>query len=278
MTAVVDRPPAPSAAPPTPGVRTAWRLVGSLAVAAMLFWGVSETISLLAHEERTFERSFSADGVQAIELDVESGSVEVVVDETLDEIVVEARVSDGLRRTGHDQVLGGGTLRLTGTCPLWMSTFCSVRYDVRVPDADIDVVGLLSDGSLRVDGTAGTISASSDNGSIELFDVHGNIRVSSDNGSLRGDEVDADTFTAETDNGRVDVGFSTPPTSVTAHSENGSIELRLPEVEGGYRVDMDTDNGSTDLGVATDPGSDRLVSARTDNGSIRVLSTEGSPR
>jgi hypothetical protein len=276
MTAVMD--PIPTTAPvaPTPGTRLAWRVVAGLAAAALLLWGVTQTVSVLAHEEHTETVTFPAAGVAEIDVRLESGSVDIVAAD-VEEITVRARISDGLRRTGHDERLVDGRLVLEGTCPIFLSTFCAVHYDVQVP-RDLDVVAHLDSGRLEVVGVHGSVEAASDNGSVAVTDVVGDIAIHSDNGSLEGEGLDAETVTASSDNGSIDLGFAEAPTTVTAESDNGSVELRLPEVAGGYLVDMDTDNGSTDLGVATDPGSTRRITATSDNGAIRVLSTEGTLR
>lgn len=267
MTAVLEPTPTPVA--PTPGVRRAWRIAASLAAAGLLVWGVGQAVSQLAHEEHTEVTTFDSAGVEVVDVDLVSGSVEITAAD-VDEITVEAHVSDGLRPTGHEERVDGNRLVLRATCPIWLSSFCSVDYDVTVPEA-MDVRATLGDGRLLLVGTTGSVEASSDNGGIALVDVEGDVELHSSNGSLEADGLAADTLTAETDNGSIDVGFAAPPTFVEARSDNGSIELRLPDATGGYRVDMDTDNGSTDLGVATDPASDRHISATTQNGDIRVL-------
>jgi hypothetical protein len=272
MTAVLDPvPPTPVA--PSPRVRTTWRVLGSLAAAGLLLFGVAEGISQLAHEEHTELRTFAADGVAVLDVDVASGSVDVTAAD-VDEITVEARVSRGLRPTGHDERLEGDRLVLSATCPLWLSEFCSVHYDVTVPP-EVEVRAHVGDGRLQVIGTSGPVEASTGNGSVTLVDVEGDADLHSGNGSIDADGMVADVVTADTENGSIDLGFVAAPTSVTADSSNGSVEVRLPEVDGGYRVDMDTDNGSTDLAVATDPASGRHVTATSDNGDVRVLGTDG---
>jgi DUF4097 and DUF4098 domain-containing protein YvlB len=272
MSTVLD-PVAPIPVAPSPGVRTTWRVLGSLAAAALLLWGVSQTVSLLAHEEHDEVSTFAADGVEVIDIHVEDGSIEVTAAD-VDEITVEAHVSDGLRPTAHDERLEQNRLVLESSCPLFLSTFCSVDYDVTVPE-DVDVRSSTSNGRLEVVGTTGSVEASSDNGSIVLVDVEGDVELHSSNGSLQADGLRAHTVTADTDNGGIHLAFAAAPSFVSAESDNGSVEVRLPEVAGGYRVDMSSDNGSTELGVATDPASDRHIEAFTDNGSVRVLGTEG---
>lgn len=277
MTAVMEpTPTTPTATAPSPGVRRAWRIAAAVAAVGLLVSGALQTILALAHEEHTETMAFASEGIDTIDLALSSGSVDITAAD-VDEITVEARISDGLRPTGHDERIEGNRLVLRTTCPVALSSFCEVHYDVQVP-VDMSVDADLDDGRLRVVGTVGSVDATNDNGSIALIDVEGEIHVASDNGLLDAEGLVADIVTAETDNGSIDIGFTEAPTYVVAQSDNGSVELRLPDVVGDYRVETETDNGSTDLGVATDPDSDRRISATTDNGAIRVLSTDGGPR
>lgn len=269
MTAVAgSRPTVPS------GPRTAWRVAASVAAVALVLWGTSQALTVLAHREERFTTSFPTVGVSTLEVDVASGSADVVAGD-VDEITVTTRVSEGFRRTGHVQEVRGDRLVLTGTCPLFGSTFCSVHYDVVVP-ADLAVVADVADGRLSVEGLRGPVTAVTDDGSIEVRGVEGDLVLDSDNGSIRGDGLVAATVEASTENGSVTLGFATPPDLVVAGSENGSVEVRVPPVAGDYRVEADTDNGSSEVGVATDPGSDRLVRVTTDNGDVRVLPVVGA--
>ena len=77
-------------------------------------------------------------------------------------------------------------------------------------------------------------------------------------------------MTASSDNGRVELDFAEAPDRVIASTDNGSIDIALPAVEGGYNVDTQTDNGSEDVTVLDNPSSPRTVDAETDNGSVTV--------
>src|SRR5680860_1389585 len=74
----------------------------------------------------------------------------------------------------------------------------------------------------------------------------------------------------ETDNGRIHLTFTEAPGSVRAHTDNGSITVRLPDDGGRYAVDADSDNGDVDIDVGTDPDAERTVAARSDNGAIDI--------
>lgn len=275
MSVGVDSPssPVPTVSPRT---RTAWKVAASAAAMLLLVFGVVQTISALAHGERTITRSFPAAGVASVDVEVSSGSIEVVAAE-VDEITVTATVSDGFRSTGAEQAIDGDRLVLTGACPLYLSTFCSVDYVVEVP-AEVAVVARVDDGPVRISGVAGAVEVSSDNSGIELLGLSGPVTVHSANGSLAGESLRSPSVEASTENGTVDLGFTTAPDTVLATSDNGSVEVRLPAVPGDYRVDAGTDNGLTEIGVATDPASSRSVVLRSDNGDLRVLPTGAGDR
>jgi hypothetical protein len=276
MTSVLDPRirPGPSTAPSA--ARSAWRAAASLAAAALLLGGLSQMVTVLAHEEHDLVRTFSADAVASIDVALESGSAVVMAADVTD-ITVTAHISDGLRSTGHSEEIVGDRLVLRGSCPAFLSSFCEVDYQIVVP-ADVGVTAQMENGGLSVTGTTGGVDASSENGAIDLLGVEGDIDVESANGALRGQDLSAGTVIAGTDNGAIDLSFGGAPDAVSAESANGSITLRLPEVTGAYRVEMDTDNGSTELGVATDPASARLVRAMSDNGSVRVVGLDALDR
>jgi len=269
-------PTTPSAPTVSPRASAAWKVAASAAAGLLLVFGVTQTLSALAHGERTISRTFAADGIERIEVDLSSGSIEVVAAD-VDEITVTATLSDGFRETGAVQEVVDDRLVLTGTCPLYLSAFCAVDYDVRVPK-DVAVVARVDDGSIRVVGLSGAVDVFSDNSGVELVGLRGPVTVHSANGSLTGEDLQSPSVEASTENGSVDLGFTAAPDTVLATSENGWVEVRLPDVVGDYRVDAGTDNGSTEIGVATDPASSRSVVLRSDNGDLRVLPSVGGDR
>ena len=53
-----------------------------------------------------------------------------------------------------------------------------------------------------------------------------------------------------------------------ATSDNGRVEVVVPDDGTAYRVDLRSDNGSETIEVPTDPASTRSITVRTDNGSV----------
>ncbi len=74
-------------------------------------------------------------------------------------------------------------------------------------------------------------------------------------------------MTADSDNGSVSLEFTEAPTTVMATTDNGSVEVVVPNDGAAYRVDVQSDNGRETDEVLEDPASPRSITIRTDNGS-----------
>jgi len=95
--------------------------------------------------------------------------------------------------------------------------------------------------------------------------------VNSDNGRVEGSGLSGSTADVSSDNGRVELSFTEVPDHVEARSDNGSIDIALPDVEEGYNIDSSTDNGSEEVvGIADNATSPHTVIATSDNGSVTI--------
>lgn len=253
---------------PLPG-RPLWVIFGTLLMIAGLSWGTFNVIDLLAHGERTDGATLAAVGIETIQVDNASGFVEIVGTDT-DEIRIDAQISTGLRRTGYGWVVEGSTLRVHGTCPIIGSQWCWVKYTITVP-SNVDVVVNNDDSRVTVSNIDGNVEVDADNGRVVLAGVSGTVVVNSDNGRVEGSGLSGSTADVSSDNGRVELSFTEVPDRVEARSDNGSIDIGLPDVEEGYNIDSSTDNGSEDVvGIADNATSPHTVIATSDNGSVTI--------
>ena len=253
--------PAPSAAPKprrTPrGVRVAWKVFAAVLVVAGLAWGTYNVVVVLAHEERVETESFPAASLRAIDVRNSAGSVRVLATdgETVD---VRAEISEGLRSTGERREIVGDVLELRGSCPNFGSDFCRVSYEISMPRTMALTVHA-DDGSIDVDGLSGPLDLDSDNGSVEVRRASGSLRLSTDNGHVEGTDLRSSTVTADSDNGRVTLAFTAAPTTVIATSDNGSVEVVVPDDGEAYALDLSTDNGSRTEDIRVDSASPRTI-------------------
>jgi Putative adhesin len=267
------QPPPPTASPqspqgPSPAVRLAWLIPGTILAVAALCWGTYNVLSLLAHSEYTTVETFPVAEVDSIDIGNEEGSITVTASET-DAVLVTAHVDDGWQATDVSSVIDDGELVIRGGCPVFGSPWCKVDFTVEVP-ADMPMTINGSNGAVRVRGVTAAIDVDTDNGSIELEDISGDIRATNDNGRITGRRLTSQVVDTATENGRIELSFVDPPQSVSGRTSNGRIEVVVPDVDVLYRVDLRTNNGSTDNLVRTDPSSDHVIDLSSDNGSIVV--------
>jgi hypothetical protein len=252
----------------TSGPFTAWLIGGSVLTAGAMGWGAFNVVDLLAHEVTTETQVFPADGLSLIDLSNSNGRV-VVTGTDADEITVVARVSDGLRATGNAMRVVGDRLEIRGTCPALGSTWCSVDYRIELPrDLDLDIDA--DDGRVEVVDVTGTLTIDSDNGSLEIRGAEGPIRATTDNGSIEATSIRSERVAAESDNGSVEVSMVVPPQHVDVSSNNGRVEVVLPDTPDAYAVTTHTDNGEVRNTIRTDPTGTRTIEATTDNGDVTL--------
>jgi len=244
-------------------------IFGTVLMLGAAFWGCFQIVGLLAHEEWTEHFEQPAAGLTVLRVKGDNGRVTVRGADT-DTIDVNVELSRGLFDIDTSATVAGQEYVLSADCPPLGNEWCWARYDVVVP-RDLSVVIDTDNGRVVVDGVAGTVDVGSDNGRVELDDVSGAVRVRTDNGRVIGSALASATVDVGTDNGRIELAFAAPPSTVTATSSNGHIDIALPAVDGGYNIESPrTDNGSVELGIASDPTSARLVRTETDNGDITI--------
>lgn len=154
---------------------------------------------------------------------------------------MRARIGHGLRRSGSSVGVDDGRLVIHGSCPLFGSEWCDVRYTIEVP-RDIDVQVSADNDGVSISNVDGAVELHSDNGSIRATDLTGNVQMSSDNGGVRGTGLAGDSVTANSDNGSVNIEMIEAPRTVQATSDNGSVTIVVPQGDETYVVDI---SGST---------------------------------
>lgn len=252
------------------GVRRAWLVVASVAAVAMLAVGTMQVASVLAHEERTEVTELPAAGVRTVEIDNRVGSTTVVGVEDADTIVVRAQVSDSLRGTGHRVEERDGVVAVRATCPLFGGEWCSVDYTIEVP-ADLGVVVEGGRARVEVSDVAGPVSASTSQGSIRLARLGDDVEARARQGSIEALGLTAARVRAEADQGSVALEFAVAPRDVWADTDQGSIEIVVPDDEDvSYATDTGSDQGSVNDRVRFDPDSNRTIVAHADQGSVTV--------
>jgi hypothetical protein len=256
------------------GIRTAWMVVACLAAVPLLGFGTLQAVSVLAHEERTEVIEVDADGLAGLMVDNSAGSVQVVGVEGRDTVTVQARISEGLRGTGHDVSRRDDWLFVEGSCPILGSEWCRVHYTIEVPaDLHVDVRAMAG---VEVSDLSGGLSARSSTSRVEIARVGGDITLQANQGRVAATDLTAESVHATAAQGRISLAFAVPPDEVVASASQGRIEIVLPDVEGVYyAIDSEARQGSVTENVATDPRSDRTIEAQANQGRITIAYAAG---
>ena len=146
---------------------------GTVLFVGALTAGAYQVVTVLAHEERTETFAFPAAGLTTVDVATANGAVRITTTDA-DEVVVRARISEGLRRTGAEQQVIGDTLQLRASCPNFGSNWCAVDYTLEVPR-------------------------------------HLALVIRTDDGPIEGSDLRSATVDADADHGRVSLAFAAPP-------------------------------------------------------------------
>jgi hypothetical protein len=250
-------------------VRRLWLAGASLLAVLGLGFGTLQAASLVAHEERSEVTSVAAGGVQGLVVDNRAGSVELIGVAGADEITVRARISDGLRATGHQVDTRDGVVRVTGSCPVFGSEWCEVDYTVEVPPGlFVDVAG--RDG-VSASNLTGGLTARSSAAAVDLLRVGGDVTVSANHSRVEGRDLTAADVDASANNGRLTLEFAASPRHVTARANHGRVDITLPDEPGVvYATDTEANQGTVRDEIRQDPGSDRSITVEANRGDATI--------
>jgi hypothetical protein len=250
-------------------IRRTWRVGGAVFAALMLVLGAAQTIVTLAHEQRTVERTFPADGIQTVEVHNRGGGAVELVGSERDTVRVVAHIDDGLRETDHSERIEGDRLVLESSCPLLLTQHCNVSYVVEAP-AGVNVVIRTDAGHISVGDIDGDVDVGNDVGGIDLTRIGGSLQVHTDAGGINAVGLTGSHVTAASDAGRVSVDFDRAPQTVVATSDAGAIDVVLPPGDAVYQVTGDSDAGDVTTEVRTDPFADRTIVATSNAGAVTI--------
>jgi hypothetical protein len=181
--------------------------------------------------------------IHAVELSSDAGHVNVHSGGAA--ITIHRRTNYHSDQPPHPgQQVRGGTLILTAGC-----SDCGTDYDVTVP-ASVALTINDKSGEITLDGMAGAIDVASGAGAVKATGLRSpsvRVRISS---------------------GPVELGFSTAPTSVTAHSSAGNVTATVPG--GPYNIDASTKAGARHINVSDSPSAPGELTLTSNAGDVTV--------
>jgi len=215
------------------------------------------------------DRRFSVMHVEGSSLDVTSrnGSIEVIADDAVDEVIVEVRLTCGgsspavakERLTAATVVIERDTSRMLTIRPEFpggAQNNDGASITVRLPGADGASLST-SNGRVTARGLAGALVVNTSNGRVIVDDHDGEAQLRTSNGRIEVRGLNG-SLDARTSNGRVHVALTEDATGpVRVHSSNGSIMAIVGAAFRG-RIEFDTSNGR----IKVSGSEERLVRER----------------
>ncbi|GAQ64959.1 DUF4097 family beta strand repeat-containing protein [Streptomyces scabiei] len=226
-----------------------------------------------AGEDRDPEhRSFALEG-RTLTVDSDDSALELVPSDG-DEVEVtrwfEGRVVVG----GKPRVtwaMKDDRLRLRLECS-GMVADCSARHRIEVPRG-VAVTVTSDDGSVTAEGFADPLEVRSADGGVRVTDATGPLELHTDDGSVRALGIGSRSVRVSTKDGSVALELGVVPDLVESRSDDGSISIGLPR-DASYRVETGSDDGSVEVSVPRDRDSSHVVSAHTEDGSVKVRNSD----
>lgn len=230
-------------------VRLGLSFLGALLAFVLVAYGALTLLEVAARASHTERFTFAA--VENVDVELTTGSVELVPAPAGSRLQVAARVTEGLVSPSLDARLGSdGRLRLRSDCPALGIISCGVRWRVSVPDgATVDVRG---EGDVRLDGVR----------------ARGRVTLRTSGGDVRVEDSDLPRLTASSSAGDVRVELTAVPRDVRLSSSAGDVRVRVPDVP--YAVDASTSAGETRISVRRNDDSLNRIVARSSAGDVRV--------
>lgn len=263
------------ARPPRPRwPRLAWRIGGTLATLFLLGMALLQLVGLLAYNVRDIDHRVDATSLERLDVDIDSGSVEVIgVDAST--ISLTGTIRSGLVRSTHREVVQGADYVVTGECPDGpASNHCDTAYRIEVPD-DMTVRIRVADGAVTLRDLRGTVDAATSNSAVRAEGLSGTVRLHTSNDQILATAMTSARSVFETSNDRVRAEFDAAPSSVRITSSNDRVDVVVPDTPDPYAVHIRTSNGGQRIDVRTDPSSDRTIDVRTSNDDVTVAYPPG---
>ncbi|WP_131831093.1 hypothetical protein [Frankia sp. CcI49] len=266
---ITETRPGPAPRPPhRSGARAAWIAFGSVVAVTTLVYGAVSYMQLWAFDRSSTRGVFTQD-VRSLDVHNGAGSTRIVATDA-DEIVVEAKVTYGLRKPTNESWVDGEKLVVQASCHPFLSQWCGVDYTIRVP-ADVAVHVRGSGGGVRVEGIDSAIDVSSSGGGVRVDDVGGPLRLRSSGGGITGQRLRSEMVDVSSSGGGVRLTFASAPSDAVVRSSGGGVTVVVPDTGEPYNIRASSSGGSVRTSqVRHDPSSPSRIDVGSSGGGVTV--------
>ncbi|GEL23287.1 hypothetical protein PSU4_22410 [Pseudonocardia sulfidoxydans NBRC 16205] len=243
-------------------------VVAAVVVLVAAVIGVAQLLGDAVHSTTTTDATYALT-TPRLAVTTDSGDITVVVSDD-DAVHVRTQATHGLATPDLVAEPGPAGLVLDSHCNGFLGDFCQVSYTVAVPRA-VSVMITGGIGDVVVGDLDGRVDVDNTGGDVLLTGLGGDVTVRTLSGDVVATGLRSGSVLAETSTGDVSVTGAVAPTSVTARSTIGDIDVAVPATRP-YRVDVGpgSDLGSARVLLPADPTATATVSATSDHGDVTV--------
>jgi hypothetical protein len=267
MTMTATTSSAPSTLPRSHRARTAWTVAGAVLAVAAIAYAAINVVSAFAFARHSFTRTFSGE-VRDVDVSNSAGSVHVE-SSAADRVVVSGKGVKGLTKPSHHETLRDGRLDVGATCPISVTSICTMNFTISVPNGT-PVTVHAGGGGVTIDDATGPVDADASGGGVHVRGAQGPLRLHSSGGGITAEDVRSSDVTASSSGGGVRLFFLAPPTNVHVSSSGGGVTIVLPDTADAYRLDVSSSGGGAHRDVRSDPASNRVIDAHSSGGGVTV--------
>lgn len=247
------------------------RILLLLGAGALLVLALSFALFLIsggsANGEGPEKRSFGPPG-DRLTLAKNDGDLDIRPAD-VDEIEVTRRFSGWALLSTPEAAWGVEDHTLTLATDCGPVGHCEAHYEVRVPKATTLTVNA-DNGKTTASGFSTPLRIRSDNGTVSVKDISGRLTLATESGEQRGTGITSRRVRADSQNGDVRLSFARVPDQVDTTTDNGAVEVEVPDVGTAYKVATTTDSGDVRTDIPEDTNSPHTVTVRTENGPITL--------
>lgn len=217
-----------------------------------------------------FTVTSKANAATATQLWIESDDAGITLRPSDDGIVhVSASGTYRGERPAVSMSTSGSTIVVQQSCP----GRCTLDLNISLPAA-LPVMVRAQDGGVRATDLTGDLDVSGGDGGVSVDNPAGSLRIRLNDGGVTLTGVRSAKVTVSLSDGGIDARFAAAPSEVTVATDNGGIDLDLPD-DASYYIETKAENGGVITDLPSDRYTSRSITATTGNGGIAIRRSKG---
>lgn len=233
-----------------PSVRTLITVIVTLVVVGVVVAAIA-AVSLASSTTRTAANRI--DIGEESQLVIRSTDADVrLVEGTSSDVVIQARVTSGIRETTYELRRRGGEIEVVGRCLRWISPGCGVVVTVAAP-AGLPVLVATDSANVVAHGLRKRV-----------------VTIATGSGDVRGRDLSVQELAVRTIDGHVTADFVDQPFAFKARTTSGDVTANIPGGDIDYAVSVRSKSGKIRSDLESVPEAKGIIQVVTVTGDIRL--------